>query len=205
MTRTMLRIAALVLCLMTVVAGTATATPQGVSLSLFSHVCKVIGSDQYDNEGVACADLYVGQSGTAEYLKAENEIFCQDASNKIVDCGGIQETVDTCFNDGSGCPDSKSGTCGTIWGHSDCGARRVENYSYLYRFDPCYPDGWADALDTDILLPRSGKEIGGLDTNVASAHFGAGCNAGIPNAGAGDVATSPASARVTLSRINVRR
>lgn len=190
MTRTMLRmVAAVVLCFAAVLAGTSAANastpgsiapsaarPAGGTQALFDSTCQTIGGDQYGNFGVACADLFIGHSGGTEYLQSENEIYCVNAV-AVVDCEGIQETVATCFAGGQGCPDPKSGICGRLWGHSDCGARDVENWSDEFTFDGCYPNTWADALNTEIVLPDSGKEIGGQGTNVASAHFPAGCNA----------------------------
>lgn len=190
MNRTMLRIiAAAVPCVAAAMVGTSAAnastpTPvqpsaaSTVSLVPYSEVCQQIGtSDQYGNAGVACATLWYAQDGSTEYFDAENSIYCVDSSGNVIDCEGIQETVGMCFAGGAGCPYTQSGICGGVFGHSDCGTRIVSNFSGVVSFDPCYPNTWADALNTEIILPHSGNEVGGPGANVASAHFPAACNA----------------------------
>jgi hypothetical protein len=150
-------------------AGSASASAEVVhtdSFSLISHVCKVIGSDQFGNQGVACGDLLVESDGAGGVILAgQNEVLCQDSTNTVVECAGIHETAALC--NGGGCS-TFPGVCGVRFGHSPCGVRRVEN-AVLIDYFPCSPESWGDALDTSIVLPVSGKTVG-PGPNVASGH-----------------------------------
>lgn len=151
-------------------AGTAPQTihANDVTLNLFDHQCRVIGSDSDGNQGVACADLYYGDDGSNIWLQGDNEIFCQNSTG-IVECAGIHETAALCWIGGPPC-DTFPGVCGARFGHSPCGARRVEN-AELVEFAGCSPEAWGDALDTAIVLPQSGTPVGGTGANEATTHI----------------------------------
>jgi hypothetical protein len=143
-----------------------------LTLFLYDHQCKVIGSDTNGNEGVACADLYYGDDGSNIWLEGVNEILCQNSTG-IVQCAGIHETAALCWVGGPPC-DTNPGVCGARFGHTPCADSRVEN-GELVEFAGCSPDAWGDALDTAIVLPVSGKPIGGAGDNEATGHIGSLC------------------------------
>lgn len=152
----------------------ASAPGEPVTTFLYDHECRVLGTDSYGNQGVACADLYygVGQDSGNPYLVGENEIFCQNSSGTIVECAGIHETAALCdVNDGCF---SNSGVCGERFGHSACGVRRVENLEWV-EYVPCWPNAWGDALNTSIVLPQSGLTVGGTGANEATNHIDSNC------------------------------
>ena len=113
-------------------ASAATARPAAsmapAATTTIFHTCAVIGSPSGGVEGVHCADL-LNENG--EFV-AQNEVLCQNTSSgAVVDCGAIFESVETASTDAEGVvgveQPVQSGECGAIIGHSDCGARRVEN------------------------------------------------------------------------------
>lgn len=144
-----------------------------VTLHLYDHKCRVIGSDSDGNQGVACADLYYGDDGSNIWLQGGNEILCQNSAGTVVECAGIHETAALCWVGGPPC-DTFPGVCGARFGHSPCGVRRVEN-AELVEFAGCSPEAWGDALNTSIVLPQSGVTVGGTGANEATSHIGSLC------------------------------
>lgn len=107
--------------------GVAHASPQTVRpdvplLYLYDHKCRVIGTDSYGNQGVACADLWYGDDGSNIWLEGENEILCQNSAGTTVQCAGIHETAALCWIGGPPCK-TFSGVCGARFGHTPCDAR----------------------------------------------------------------------------------
>ena len=74
------------------------------------HNCTVIGTDQYDNQAIVCADIFLPETSTYPYsVYAEVEAFCQNSSDVIVQCANITEAVSI---EDNGHPLTASGTCG---------------------------------------------------------------------------------------------
>jgi hypothetical protein len=137
------------------------------------HHCVVIGSDGSGNEAVHCAELMVlGEGSGLIYIWGQNEVYCQNSSG-VVECAGIQENPSVCTNPNSICQSGPEGICGVRFGHSACGKRRVVNstageFQQLSTFSFEY---WAGSINDLVVLPTSGKTVGGTGTNVASSHY----------------------------------
>src|SRR6201999_4474991 len=101
-----------------------TSPAQAFSGHLLDHHCVVIGSDA-NYEGVTCADIYSNPSTLGWSAYGVNEVLCQTRAGAIADCQAIEETAATCSLTAP-CA-TKSVICGKVFGHSDCGKRRVEN------------------------------------------------------------------------------
>lgn len=152
--RTTVAVAALVLGGVTVLAGTASAgtttaatvsgprslaqevaavRPAGVpaGAGLLLHNCQVIhrtNDGAASIESVHCADVWDKQvSPTVLDVWGGNEVLCQTLAGTLADCPSIQESAELIVSGPEPANMSESGTCGTRLGHSDCGARRVEN------------------------------------------------------------------------------
>jgi hypothetical protein len=78
-------------------------------------------------ESVNCAELWFLDDGNESMMTAQNVVFCQEtiANMPIVDCDSIRESASIVSPEFPTL--SESGECGTIIGHSDCGARLVTN------------------------------------------------------------------------------
>lgn len=132
----------------------------------FSHDCAVIGSDG-TTQAVHCADLL----GTADGYNVgtdfygQNEVLCQNiATGAIVECAGIHETVEIAIDSPVSGVWGNSGVCGVRFGHSACGARRVENMTTtdVYTGPGFYTcDFWAISANDSVVLPGSGKTVSG--------------------------------------------
>jgi hypothetical protein len=138
------------------------------------HQCSVIGSDSYGNEAVHCAELLVMMVDVASseiVVLGQNEVFCQNAANVVVECAGIHETPDICRTPTGGCLPGSAGICGLRFGHSSCGVRRVINdTAAFYQWNEIW-QYWAASINDQVVLPTSGKTVGGTGVNPASAHY----------------------------------
>ncbi|WP_143235178.1 hypothetical protein [Paractinoplanes atraurantiacus] len=139
---------------------------------LLEHVCKVVGSDSLGNQGVHCIDIYDLPFG--EGWKAENSIYCQKADRTLLNCRGIKETPGICTS-GKACRYGAKGVCGTWYGHSACGVRKVRNTAPVEEYNhPCGSYRWGITVDTTIVLPDSLKEVGGVGTSLRTSQW-SGC------------------------------
>jgi hypothetical protein len=57
-----------------------------------AHACNVIGSDQYGDKGVVCADTYTYDDSFEAYGTTAVELFCENAAGAVVRCAGTQTT-----------------------------------------------------------------------------------------------------------------
>jgi hypothetical protein len=117
---------------------TASAVPAGVpSGSVEEEVkCAVIHlTGNKHEESVHCAELWFLSDGGVSEVTAENVVFCQATigSMALADCDFIEEEVQLKSPEFPAL--TQSGECGTIIGHSDCGARNVDNTAPSKRVD----------------------------------------------------------------------
>jgi hypothetical protein len=144
----------------------------------YAHNCTVIGSDQYGNQAVICADLLSGPSYDIVgdpiypyYTWAGVEAYCQNSSDVIVQCAQINEDVS--IADAVGDVGYDSQTCGHSYGACPSGRYTLYtsadgSYFTYYNSDDCAtnPDSEFDAWSvvwgggiTYIELPQSDKTV----------------------------------------------
>jgi hypothetical protein len=109
---------------------TAAARPAGVPAgSAEKEVqCAVIHlTGNKHEESVHCAEVWFLSDGNASLVTAENVVLCQATIGNmaLADCDFIKETVRLASPEFA--TGTESGECGTIIGHTDCGARNVDN------------------------------------------------------------------------------
>jgi hypothetical protein len=145
-----------------------------------AHNCNVIGSDQYGNKAVVCADLdsfpsFDGFSNIPEYpyyAYSGVEAYCMNSADVDVQCANITEAVSTV--DAVGDAANASLNCGHAAG--PCPTGRLSVYTaaagadifVYYNSDDCAttPDSgfdvwtvvWGDG-ETSIELPQSDKTV----------------------------------------------
>jgi hypothetical protein len=151
---------------------------------LYDHQCAVIGNDGLGNRAVHCANLF-GQyhfedAPTILDLYGETELVCQNSAGTIVECAAIYTTAALCAADFPCLTNSL--ICGARWGYASCDAQywvttgRVGDDSprYALPVGARLDDVWAVSMNATIVLPGSGKLVGGIGTNKATAHFNIG-------------------------------
>jgi hypothetical protein len=108
--------------------------PAGATLE--AHNCAVIHRvDDATEESVHCADIWWENISEVENaIWAGNEVLCQNLAGALEDCPSISETVQ--FTSPQFSTQTQSGACGTRIGHSDCGARRIENVTPVTVLNP---------------------------------------------------------------------
>lgn len=138
---------------------------------VIGHKCELMGSDQFGNQAVNCADFaYFGHpDGTFYDVWAHNQVFCMNAADQVVQCAGIHETVGI-HGTGGTIPAPSSGICGVRFGHSPCPAGRVENVSHPHVVSSVVPNEyWSASTNVSVVLPGSGKTVSG--PNAATPHY----------------------------------
>ncbi|MFC1406106.1 MULTISPECIES: hypothetical protein [Streptacidiphilus] len=151
-----------------------------------AHHCEEIGSDQYGNQAIVCADLYTqpaqDSQGNATYpyhAWAVAEAYCQNSSGVVVQCANITVGADLA-NAAQGIYATQYSVCG----HSNgaCPAAR----EYAVTSDEMYSssancssepnssfDAWglvAAGGTTVIELPQSAKNVT-LGSNYSTGHY----------------------------------
>jgi hypothetical protein len=134
-----------------------------------AHACNVIGTDQYGNKGVVCADIDTLDEGTYAYGTAAMELICENSSNVVVRCAGTEAEGE--FTDVDGTYDYYSFSCGNPWGGGTCSSGRNIVYGPSWQLSgenwTCGKNTndtshvWSIALGylTQIRLPQSGKVV----------------------------------------------
>jgi hypothetical protein len=150
--------------------------PDGVARVVpLSHDCDIIGADQYGNEAVHCADTIAQGFPDRTVVWGQNQVLCQNWAKQLVECAGIQETPALCLaTTPTSCASGPRGVCGVRYGHSPCGVRRVTNNSSsnpVRIVDPVCPEVWGESLNAVVVLPQSGKTVGGTGYNSSANHF----------------------------------
>ena len=86
-------------------------------------------------ESVHCAEVWFLSDGGVSEVTAENVVFCQATIGNmaLADCDFIEEEVQ--LKSPQFPTMTQSGECGTIIGHTDCGARNVDNTAPSKRVD----------------------------------------------------------------------
>lgn len=153
------------------------------------HNCTVIGTDQYDNQAIVCADIFLPETSTYPYIiDAMAEAYCQNASGVVIQCANITEAVSI---EDNGRPLTVSGTCGHAAGA--CPAARFIRQTNPFSMassdgcpNPSYnvwsvvwgADAPAGEPPTAIELPQSDKSIplgvgtgANDDDNYSNGHF----------------------------------
>jgi hypothetical protein len=135
-----------------------------------AHRCNVIGSDQYGNKGVVCADIFTTDDSTWAYGTAAIELICENSAGAVVQCAGAETTGEFADIDGT-TSNYYSYTCGHPWGGPACAGGRnvVDGPSWqldrigwscgTYVGETSHV--WSIALGylTQIRLPESGKVV----------------------------------------------
>lgn len=146
--------------------GMAAAPAHAASETEVSHNCRVFGSDQHGNKAVDCIDLWkTVLSSKYSLMIGENEEYCENSANAIVECAAIREQGEIAWRqkyDGKTVTEpGLVGECGARWGHSRCGVRRVTNEFDASAEFLSGTEVWAVDLGPEIVLPQSGKTIVG--------------------------------------------
>ncbi|MEY9863622.1 hypothetical protein ABH935_009275 [Catenulispora sp. GAS73] len=149
-----------------------------------AHKCEVIGSDQYGNQAVICADLMTIPTFDLSsnnvyypyYVWAEAEALCQTSAGVVEQCANILVNAEVA--DGAvGAAGSSSSVCGHAAGACPVGRLTADTNFLSYNSsvgcssDPHY-DVWGIVLGggaTVIELPKSGKNIT-LGSNFSTGH-----------------------------------
>ena len=119
---------------------TTAAVPAGVPAgSVLEEVkCAVIHeTPNMHEEPHHCAEVWFLSDGGNSEVTAGNDVYCQSTlgSDPLSDCDSIQEQVQLKSPQFPTRTQTQSGECGTIIGHSDCGARTVTNATAAIRVD----------------------------------------------------------------------
>jgi hypothetical protein len=134
-----------------------------------AHACNVIGTDQYGNKGVVCADIFTIDLGSEAYGTAAVELICENSASVVVRCAGTETTGE--FTDVDGTYDYYSFSCGNPWGGGTCSSGRntVDGPGWALNhentvcgtFTGQSSHVWSIALGylTQIRLPQSGKVV----------------------------------------------
>ncbi|HEY3980559.1 MAG TPA: hypothetical protein VGM79_25000 [Streptosporangiaceae bacterium] len=117
---------------------TAASVPAGVPAGSAEEEvkCAVIHlTGNKHEESVHCAEVWFLSDGGVSEVTAENVVFCQATIGNmaLADCDFIEEEVQ--LKSPEFPTFTESGECGTIIGHSDCGARNVDNTAPSRRID----------------------------------------------------------------------
>ena len=103
--------------------------PAGATLE--KHNCAVIHlTPNGHEESVHCADVWfmpIPDEPGIGRVYGGNEVYCQSPAGTLMDCDSITEEAQLTSPQFPGKVLTEAGACGTVIGHSDCGARRVEN------------------------------------------------------------------------------
>lgn len=118
---------------MTAAARPASVPPGSVEKEVKCAVIHLTGNKH--EESVHCAELWFLSDGGNSEVTAENVVFCQATIGNmaLADCDFIKEEVQ--LKSPQFPTFTQSGECGTIIGHSDCGARNVDNTAESKRID----------------------------------------------------------------------
>jgi len=114
------------------------------------HTCDVIGSSG-GVQAVHCIDVFK----ESNVVFAMNSVYCQTPGGSVLECDGIQEKPGVCYSQISPCRYAGQGVCGTVWGHSRCGQRKVDNFSpnVVTSCNPSYRY-WGISAGTVVALPN---------------------------------------------------
>jgi hypothetical protein len=140
------------------------AVPAGAAL--VEHKCAVIfETASKSEESVHCADVWMFSEGTTNLIWGGNEVLCQTPAGALRDCVSIREHSE--LSSPEFATRTQSGICGTAVGHSDCGARRVENVTGSIGVNPFgdFVCSFAGIASDDIVETSDGTTAAGTVTS----------------------------------------
>lgn len=133
--------------------------PNDVTYSA-GHACLASARDSLGNRAVHCADFYWTGHPDGIYYDAfaQNQVFCQNSQDQVVQCAGIHETIGV-YGSGGTIPRPSSGVCGRRFGHSACPSGRVVNRSGSVRSATVPNEYWGSSTNVSVVLPGSGRTV----------------------------------------------
>jgi hypothetical protein len=117
-------------------ASPAVGVPAGSTLEEVKCVVLHVTPNGHERS-VHCAEVWFLSDGGESQVTAGNDVYCQSLINgdPLSDCDVIEEEVQLRSPQFPTRTQVQSGECGTIIGHSDCGARTVTNATTPIRVD----------------------------------------------------------------------